>query len=315
MSDKMLNRIAGLIAHAESLPVESAERQTYMDKAITLAAVTNIDLAMARAHQRDKNKRETPEKKSFRVGSYVGASRRVSNNSHWMVDLFSQIAAVNDVQCTFSSNNVYVHAHGLPSDIAVTEKLFNMISTQMVAEADALIKRNAHKRVQTVRRMKRVENPDYVPEWERWMLWEGERNDPMFTRKTIEVPDDDEDGNPVYIEKPVGVDGRVWRSNFYEGFIARIMSRLWEAKRKAAKDAGITRENEDSNEKALVLRDKQGEVQEFFKENTKHVLATWTPPAPSRVSIRGQETGQKVATTLDLDLTEGVDKTDKREIG
>lgn len=314
MSDKMLNRIAGLVAHAESLPVGSPERESYMEKAIDLAAVTKIDLALARAHQRNKTKRETPEKKSFRVGTYVGS--RISNNAKWMVELFTDIAAVYDIECTIGGSNVYVHCYGFPSDIAVAEKLFTMISTEMVAEADAIIRAGKHKEVRTVRRTKRVENPDYVPEHERYVLWGSERNDPQFTRKTIEVYDNDEDGNPVYVEKPVSVDGRVWRANFYDGFKARVISRLWEAKRKAEKDAGITKENRESNETAIVLRDKKQEAKEFYAEQVKHLkLGTWSPPEPTQFVVGGQTKGMDAGAKVDLSLTEKMDKTDRREIG
>lgn len=266
---KTLNRMASLLAVAENEGATEAERELAFQRAQELASATGIDLAVARAHQRDRTKREEPEKRAIRLGDYV----RPQNNK-WKVQLFNKIADYNDVHLTFGGNNIYVWAHGFPSDIDVVEKIYAVAVVQMIHQADQALKRGDHK----------VE----VEEYEWW--------------------------NQRYVTKKVSsVDGRIWRSNFYAGYIQQLGNRLWDGRREALKKAGAL---EESSSTALALRDKKKETEDFYQEHTKHLRGSWSPPTPSELSHGAIRAGARAATATDLhDDSTSVEATSHRELG
>ncbi len=72
-----------------------------------------------------------------------------------------------------------------------------------------------------------------------------------------------------------GVDGRIWRRWFYEGFISALTTRLWAARAQAMQDTG------DTIGTKLVLADRSGEVEDFFKEETRHKhIGIWSGTKP-----------------------------------
>lgn len=321
MSDRLLDRIGKVLHQAEnaSTPEEAA---TYMAKAQELASANAIDLAIARAHQADKTKREEPTSRRITVDPY---SWRRSPSTKWKVELLHTIAVANDLQCLLGTHSV--HAFGFPSDIDVTEALYNSLVIQMVSGADAALKRGDNKVKQ--RKIKRIR--EVIPEDEReWGGWdretgrdyaaspeEVERYGMPEPPKTRLVRARDAEGNLIYEEAEVSaVDGRVFRANFYEGFIARVSSRLWEAKRAARKAYDDAHSEDQSTEVGIVLRSKALAVDEALKAHVgDRKLGVYKEPETSQFSALGQVHGQKAAATATLGTEVRVGGGSTRAIG
>lgn len=313
---RYLDRVSKLLNQAERAPEGSPERAAFMEKAVALAQANSIDLAVARAHQANKEKVEQIEERRIQVGQYIshGYGTRTSNNTKWLAELLTDISAPNDVNVLISKDSMFVYLIGFPSDLDVVERLYASLAVQMISEADSLIKKGEHKRVERIRRTKRIENPDYVPEDERYMLYPEQRNDPTFTRKTIDVYDNDEDGNPVYVDKPVSVDGRVWRANFYRGFIRRVTSRMWEERRNA-RAAAREADADESKGVALALRDKDAERSKDWEERTKFVRGSHRGPEVSEYVEEGLVQGQRAGARASLGTEARVGNERRKEIG
>jgi hypothetical protein len=170
-----LEQLSKILAKAENNPNEH-EAEMAMDRAIALSQRFGIDLAVARAHQVGKE-RETPIEKRIKVGDPLR-----QNSSHLM-ELFVTIASANDLRCSISGEtikgemferkakrqyddwwdesddlnretewvsgykyrkSIYAHAVGFPSDIAVSERIYAIAVTQMIAQASKAIKRKEH---------------------------------------------------------------------------------------------------------------------------------------------------------------------------
>jgi hypothetical protein len=312
MADKMLDRISKILNQAERAEEGSPEREAFMEKALALSQAYSIDLAVARAHQANKEKVEEPTKRRFNIGSYhtervfpgSGSNPdwvtgdRLTNNTKWLVDLFDEIAKANDLRQTFSGNGIYVHCHGFPSDMEVAEKLFAVLSVQMLADADAAIKRGEHKNLAEPRyKEKSVPNPDYDPDDETW--FDGYAKEWVNPKTRTEL---------VIVTK---VDGREFRANFYEGFIGRVRSRLWEAKRAAQKAAGVVDEDHGTG---LVLRDKKALVDDLYKKETKFVRATYSGATTSSRIDAGVDEGQRAGARANMGITPDVEHNRKIEV-
>lgn len=243
---RTLDTISKVLGKAEDPRIPEEERQLYFEKAQELAAAVGIDLAIARAHKVKNEKREEPEKRNFKVGSY-GAK-----NNGYMVELFLRIAAPHDVECMIGGSNTWVFGYGFPSDLDIVNALYGVAVIHMVNSATTALKRGVHK---------------------------------------------DASGLST-------VDGRIWRAEFYEGFIARLSSRLWQAHHEAKKAV----EGTDSTGVELVLRDKRQEVKEFLdKENEhRHHIGSWSPPERSNWSGEAREAGRHSATNLNLNPDAGL---------
>lgn len=296
VSESMVSRLAKVLNQAERAPEGSPERATYMDAALRLSAAYSIDLAVARAHQAKKEQVEQPEKRGFKVGN---PDLTQNKNAHF-VDLMLAICQHNDIEVTISGSNLFVYGHGMPSDLDVAERLFALLSVQMVAEADAGLKAQANYEMRTVPRQIRVEIPEDERAWGQHDGTEGGWGDnyantyddqdeeissagrrywkggtkayppPKF--KLVDVTD--ADGQVIMEEKLVSTsDARVWRVNFYQSFISEIGRRLYDIRREALKNAGIDL-SEMENPGAIAIRDKAKEVNDFFQEEARFVLST-----------------------------------------
>ena len=308
MADKKLDTLSKLLNQAERAPEGSPEREAFMEKAMMLSQAHSIDLSLARAHQANKEKVEEPERRTYTVGqgrSAGGAAglgmTPVARNAH-MVDLFCAIAEANDLTVLISTDNTTCWGLGFPSDHEVASKMFAVLSVQMVAEADAAIKRGDHKAVRRVQATKRVEIPEDQRDWGGWdgrnryyddkpedvpswiHLSEGEsygfsdregghvRTNPHPPPKYREELVFDDNGDPVMIDKLVVVTkAHDWRLNFYSGFTSRIAQRLRDAKRRARKEAGA---DDASSERGLALVDKRERLKTAEQEDFMYVLAT-----------------------------------------
>ena len=156
-----IDTISKLLAKAEASSFD-AERETFMAKAQELAAINRIDLALARQHQANRTKREEPIRKSFKIGD------RNQKNLKWYIELFDAVARANNVHLTIAHSNRYVFPHGFPSDIEVTERLFNSLLVQMVSAADAALKRGDNKKKERLPKTRREEIPFEDRDWGGW---------------------------------------------------------------------------------------------------------------------------------------------------
>ncbi|GAA1006430.1 DUF2786 domain-containing protein [Nocardiopsis tropica] len=137
--DKLLARIGALLRQAEGTDNEH-EAATFTEAAQRLATSASIDLALARAHQRGRERaRATPEQRTVRIGE---AGRR---GLRTFVELFVAIAGSNDVRCDIASNSTFVFAYGFAEDIDACEALYASLVIQMVRASDAYIRSGAYK--------------------------------------------------------------------------------------------------------------------------------------------------------------------------
>lgn len=139
--ERMLEKISKLLAQAEGTS-NKAEAEAYSERAQFLAAQYSIDLELARYRQKSKTEREELTTKRIVTGE---PNRQYKNR--WWVDLFLEIARVNDLRCTIAWDRAAVHAYGYPSDIAVAEMLFASLNTQMVGLCGHALRRGDHKEI------------------------------------------------------------------------------------------------------------------------------------------------------------------------
>jgi hypothetical protein len=137
-SEKLLARIGALLAKAESTDSEH-EAEALTAKAQELATLHAIDLATARERAERSRERATPTQRKIVIGT-----RREQGRRH-RVNLFCAVAQVNDVRVDVARDSTYVLAFGFADDIAVTEKLYASLVTQMVMAANAAIRRGEHR--------------------------------------------------------------------------------------------------------------------------------------------------------------------------
>jgi len=137
MTDRTLARIAALLKKAESTD-NAFEAEAYMEAAQRLATVASVDLAVARAHVADKERRVTPTQREIVVGE---AGRR---GLRTYVELFVAIARANDITCDVARNSTRVFAYGFGSDLDTAEALFASLMVQMVRASDEFIKSGAY---------------------------------------------------------------------------------------------------------------------------------------------------------------------------
>jgi hypothetical protein len=306
-SPKIVDQLSKILNQAERAEEGSPERELFMERAMRMSQVYSIDLAVARSHREKKERIEQPEKRDFKVGEHG----KPSKSAHF-VDLLIAICDNHDIKVTISHSRVYVYGFGMPSDLDVAERLYAILSLQMVQEADKGLREGANTALQPMPKTVREE----IPEDERaWGQHDGspsdagscyydekdeelrEVNGVKMRHRYVEtgpyretgyydwvksyppprfrnVPITDDEGNVVYEDKRVSVsDGRVWRANFYQGFISRTRMRLRDAKVQAMKEAGVDMKSE-TDSKAIALRDKAKEVRDYFEEENRVVLAT-----------------------------------------
>jgi hypothetical protein len=332
----MLDRISKVLHQAEnaSTPEEAA---AFMQKAQELASANAIDLAIARAHQADKSKRQTPEKRTIRIEE---RSWRLSPTTKWKCQLFLAIAAVNDLECLIASNNTVVWPFGFPGDQDVAEALYNSLVIQMVAAADDGLKRGLNKEKKRVYKRVREEIPNDERAWGEPVdeeSWNTHRyyadsqsvHDEMVEQLGQEYADKhyplppkfrkvrvkDENGEWVIEESMrTAVDGRIWRQNFYDGFIARISGRLWAAKAEARKQYDDQHAS-SSDETGLVLRSKALEVSEAFKADVGDRKLGVHKEPEIQWDWRGREAGQQAGAVASLGTEVTLGASNKKALG
>jgi Protein of unknown function (DUF2786) len=141
--DKMLARIAALLRQAEGTD-NPHEAEAFMAAAQRLATTTSIDLAVARAHSATRSTAQAPVQRTVTIGAAGTRGLRT------YVQLFTVIAAANDVRCDVASNSTFVYAYGFAEDIDATHALYASLVVQMVRASDGYITSGAHRPTPTI---------------------------------------------------------------------------------------------------------------------------------------------------------------------
>ena len=129
----MLSRIGGLLRQAESTD-NPHEADAFMAAAQRLATQSSIDLAVARSHAANRERRAVPAQRMIRIGEPGRKGLRT------YVQLFVNIAAPNDVKCDVAQSSAQVYAYGFDTDIDACEALYSSLLVQMVKASDNYIK-------------------------------------------------------------------------------------------------------------------------------------------------------------------------------
>lgn len=138
MTEKLMHRIGALLAKAESTD-STHEAEALVSKAQQLATLHAVDLATARQRAQRRHRREAVEQRKRMIG------RRGEAGLRHRVQLYVQVAHVNDVKVDVARDSTYVLTFGFPSDLEVTDALYGSLATQMIGAANAAIKRGEHK--------------------------------------------------------------------------------------------------------------------------------------------------------------------------
>jgi hypothetical protein len=253
MSD-LMDKIGALLLKAERSDNEH-EQDAFMKKAQQLATLASIDLESARLRQETKEKRETPEARHVKLFEWGDKSQTKS----YFIELFMTIGRANDCRFLISHYNDYVVAHGFPSDIDVTEALYQSLSLQMVAAAEQYLKRK-----------------EYREEWVHYESHDGYWG-PTVERKRM--------------------DGRTARRNFYDGFRQRIGERLEEAKREAIAEAEPVQVSDEQTESAaLVLKRRTDEVNDFYQSKIGKRTRSWKGGSNTKFSQSANAAGSSAGS-------------------
>ncbi|MTD13823.1 DUF2786 domain-containing protein [Nakamurella sp. YIM 132087] len=192
MTDKNLSRIAALLRKAESTENEH-EADAYLQAAQRLATLNSVDLAVARAHTTEKERRSVPEQRTIEIGPSGKRGLRT------YVQLYLAIARANQVTCDIARNSTRVYAYGFDSDLDAVDALYSSLVVQMVRSCDAYLRSPERLAKDTV-----ADVEDF---------WDGQR----WRRRQVERP----------------VHATTARINFQAAFAARIGKRLAQAREKA----------------------------------------------------------------------------------
>lgn len=143
-SEKTLTRIGGLLRQAESTDNEH-EAAAFLAAAQRLATQSSIDLAVARSHIANRERRPVPVQRMVTIGE--AGKKGLRTYAH----LFLVIAAANDVQCDITQSSAVVYAHGFDTDIDTCAALYSSLLVQMVRASDSYIKSGTYRSEMTDR--------------------------------------------------------------------------------------------------------------------------------------------------------------------
>lgn len=244
--DKLLTRISALLRQAENTD-NPHEAETFMQAAQRLATASSIDLAVARAHDPVARKNTAPISRQITIGEAGKRGLRT------YVQLFAAITRANDVTVDVAGNSTFVLAYGFESDIDTCETLYTSLLVQMVAASDTYLRSGAYQGEEFSRVVTRGSG------------WRA--------RKVVET-------KPL---SPITA-----RLNFQSAFAERIGTRLAEA-RAAAREEMLAPQSDEggsatsgagASDTALVLRNKEIEVTDYYKSEST-ARGTWRPTTAS----------------------------------
>ena len=261
MNEKLLTRIGNLLRQAEGTDNEH-EAATFTEAAQRLATSNSIDLELARARAADRDKPRVPITRMIEIGE---KGKKGLRN---YVQLFIAIAHSNDVIVDVARTSTFVVAHGFADDIDVVEALYVSLVVQMVTASDAYLSRGEWRSHQ-VTRAKTVED-----------FWTGRRSQVAVTKPMTKL---------------------VARMQFQAAFAERIGDRLADARRDALDDAIRADDSEvgSATSTALVMRDKEVAVQDFYKQASS-ARGTWRSGRETAHSAHARSAGRTAAQQASL---------------
>ena len=144
MDDSLKIRIGKILNQAERATTD-AERDLFYARAFELSAKHSIELAQARAALSKLEQREQPVMKTIEIGT------RGQHNLAVFCNLFMGIGEPHGIKFNISHRSTYVVAFGMPSDIELTETLYESILPQMMQSANEFIREGSWKNETTLR--------------------------------------------------------------------------------------------------------------------------------------------------------------------
>jgi hypothetical protein len=154
VSERTLSKIAALLRKAERTDNEH-ESDAYLQAAQRLATAASVDLAVARAHTAEKERRATPTQREVMIGESGKRGLRT------YVELFLAIARANDIRCDIARDSTRVFAYGFEPDLDATHALYASLVVQMVRSSDEFIRTRQYAQEQVER---------WSPKRRRWEL-------------------------------------------------------------------------------------------------------------------------------------------------
>jgi len=264
MSDKHLGKIAALLRQAESTDNEH-EADAFLQAAQRLATLASVDLAVARAHVAQSEKRASPTQRAVSIGEPGKRGLKT------YVQLFLEIGRANNLTCDIASNSSRVFAYGFDTDIDAAEALYASLVVQMVRASDAYIKSGRYAE-ELVARQVRVEGSGRYSCWAGNMRYE-------------------------YVEEERPVHPSTARINFQIAFAVRIGKRLAAAKTSAQEQA-VAQDRGTGVE--LVLRAREVELADHYKA-TSTARGSWrVTNSNAGYSELSQRAGDKAGRTARL---------------
>lgn len=124
----LTEKIGKLLAQAEGASTE-AEASVFTAKAQQLATHYSIDLAKAR-HATQSKHRTVPVTRQVRIGE------KGTRGLNTLIELITRIGSAQGLSCTIAHNNTFVNFYGFDEDIDITEALFASLATQMVSACE-----------------------------------------------------------------------------------------------------------------------------------------------------------------------------------
>jgi hypothetical protein len=242
VEDKNLARIAALLRKAEGTDNEH-EADAYLQAAQRLATLASVDLAVARAHTAQRERRVAPTQRTVVIGEAGKRGLRT------YVQLFLAIGRANDLICDVARNSTLVFAYGFESDIEAAEALYASLVVQMVRASDGFIKSGVYAEEMVTREVREVRPSPF-------------RRGMMMTR---------------YVREQRPVHATTARINFQQAFAARIGKRLQQAQ-EAAQAEAVAAESRaaptdsqgaaSSSSVAVVLRDREIELVSHYRASS-----------------------------------------------
>lgn len=254
-NQEKLTETIGLLLNKADRTDNPHEKEAFYEQAQRLAARHSIDLARARQKIERGAQREEPVVRTVKLG--VPRQRGLAQ----YVELFMAIGGANDLRFTIAQNSTFINAMGFPSDIDVTETLYNSLVTAMVREADA------------------------------WLATGEFRKETAFTKNWWDEP------KPMskitarinfYSAYAARIGSRLRRAKAAE--VAAAVQR---------DEAGID-PRPDNLTTELVLREKKAEVEEFYAANTADVRGSYRGGRTSAMSYAARNAGRNAAERAHL---------------